>query len=84
VNNAVARVAGLLSVALLPLVAGLRGAQEGTPAFAAGVSAALRISAAVCALGGLVAFLSVRRSTPTHPVTQPSMTHACTDLAVRR
>jgi MFS family permease len=84
VNNAVARVAGLLSVALLPLVAGLRGVEEGTPAFAAGVSEALRISAAVCAVGGLVAFLSVRRAAPAHPVTQPSMTQACNDLAVRR
>jgi EmrB/QacA subfamily drug resistance transporter len=84
VNNAVARVAGLLSVALLPLVAGLRGVDQGSPAFAAGVSSALRISAAVCALGGVVAFVSVRRAAPVHPVTQPGMTQACNDLAVRR
>jgi len=82
VNNAVARVAGLLSVALLPLVAGLRGVDPGTPAFAAGVSGALRIAAAVCALGGLVAFVSVRRSTPAQPVSQPGMTLACNELAV--
>ena len=84
VNNAVARVAGLLSIALLPLVAGLRGVDPGTPAFAAGVSDALRISAAVCALGGVVALLSVRRSAPVQPVTQPSMNLACNELAVRR
>jgi len=84
VNNAVARMGGLLSVALLPLVAGLRGVDPGTPAFAAGVSDALRISAAVCALGGLVAFTSVRRSTPARPVSQPGMTLACNELAVRR
>lgn len=84
VNNAVARVAGLLSVALLPLVSGLRGVEQGTPAFAAGVSGALRISAVVCALGGIASFLSVRRAAPAHPVTQPGMTQACNDLAVRR
>ncbi|HEV3495175.1 MAG TPA: DHA2 family efflux MFS transporter permease subunit, partial [Actinomycetes bacterium] len=61
VNNAVARVAGLLSVALLPLAAGLGGVDPGQPGFAAGVRDALRISAAVCAAGGVVAFLSVRR-----------------------
>jgi hypothetical protein len=84
VNNAVARVAGLLSVALLPLVAGLRGVDPGGPAFAAGVSDALRISAAVCALGGAVAYLSVRRSTPATPVSQPGMTLACNEFAVPR
>jgi EmrB/QacA subfamily drug resistance transporter len=84
VNNAVARVAGLLSVALLPLAAGLHGLDPGGPAFALGVRDALRISAAVCALGGLVAFLSVRRAAAVHAVVQPSMTQACNDHAVRR
>ncbi len=84
VNNAVARVAGLLSVALLPLAAGLHHVEGGTPAFAAGVSTALRLSAGVCALGGAVAFLSVRRAAPVLPLTQPSMTTACNDQAVLR
>jgi MFS family permease len=84
VNNAVARVAGLLSVALLPLVSGLRDVEPGDPGFAAGVGDALRISALVCAAGGVVAFLSVRRAAPVEPVHQPSMTMACHDVAVRR
>jgi hypothetical protein len=84
VNNAVARVAGLLSVALLPLAAGLSGIEPGAPQFAAGVSDALRISAAVCALGGVVAFLSVRRAAPVRSVPQPSMTLSCNDPALRR
>ena len=84
VNNAVARVAGLLSVALLPLAAGLSGVDPGDPAFAAGVGTALRISAAVCALGGVVAFVSVRRAAPAMPVLQPGMTLACNDHALRR
>ena len=84
VNNAVARVAGLLSVALLPLVAGLSGVDPSEPAFAAGVGDALRIAAGVCAAGGVVAFLSVRRAAPAHPVLQPGMTLACNDHALRR
>ena len=84
VNNAVARVAGLLSVALLPLAAGLRGVEPGSPAFAAGVGDALRIAAAACALGGLVAFLAVRKAAPVHPVAQPGMAQACNDQALRR
>ena len=84
VNNAVARVAGLLSVALLPLVAGLRGVEPGDAAFARGVSDALRISAAVCASGGVVAFLCVRRAAPVEPAPQPGMSLACNDPALRR
>ena len=84
VSNAVARVAGLLSVALLPLAAGLRGVDPGDPAFTAGVHHALRISALVCALGGLMAFVSVRQAAPVHPVVQPSMSQACNDYALRR
>ncbi|MDQ4070374.1 MAG: DHA2 family efflux MFS transporter permease subunit [Actinomycetota bacterium] len=83
VNNAVARVAGLLSVALLPLLSGLRGVDPGEPDFAAGVGDALGISAAVCMAGGLVAFLSVRRAARVEPVAQPSMTLACNDPALR-
>ena len=83
VNNAVARVAGLLSVALLPLAAGLSGVDPGGPGFADGVRAALRISGMVCALGGAVAFLSVRRAAPVRPLVQPGMSHACGDPVVR-
>jgi EmrB/QacA subfamily drug resistance transporter len=84
VNNAVARVAGLLSIALLPLAAGLSGVDPGDPGVADGVRVALRISAVVCALGGLVAFLSVRRAADVRPVMQPGMSHACADPVLRR
>lgn len=83
VNNAVARVAGLLSVALLPVGAGLAGVNPGDPGFAAGVARALRIAAAVCALGGGVAFATVRRAAPVRVVASPGMPHACHDPAVR-
>ena len=84
VNNAVARVAGLLSVAVLPALAGLSGVDPADPAFADGVRAALRIAAGVCAAGGMVAYASVRASTPVRPAPQPDMTLACNDPALRR
>ena len=84
VNNAVARVAGLLSVAVLPALAGLSGVDPADPAFAEGVQEALRIAAAVCALGGLVALVSVRASARVRPAIQPSMDLACNDPALRR
>ncbi|HEX2117638.1 MAG TPA: MFS transporter [Acidimicrobiales bacterium] len=84
VNNAVARVAGLLSVALLPLAAGLHGVDPASTAFAGGVGDALRIAAAVCAFGGAVAFVSVRRAAPVQTLPEPSMTLPCNELASRR
>lgn len=57
VNNAVARVAGLLAVALLPLAAGLNGQRPGS--FTAGVHRALLIAALLCAAGGVLAWFGL-------------------------
>jgi EmrB/QacA subfamily drug resistance transporter len=65
VNNAVARLAGLLGVTLLPLAAGLAGIDTvGGAAFSAGFVQATWIGAAVLALGGVVAWLTVPPRTP--------------------
>ena len=65
INNAVARLAGLIATAALPLAAGLGGAAklEGA-AYAAGYGRAMLISAALCAMGGVVSFATVRRENP--------------------
>ncbi|MGI8681381.1 MAG: DHA2 family efflux MFS transporter permease subunit [Mycobacteriales bacterium] len=63
VNNAVARVAALLAVALLPLAAGLAGDPRGS--FTDGVHRALLMAAALCGGGGLLALVglpSIHRS----------------------
>ena len=61
VNNAVARAASLLAVAVLPLVAGLRGEEYRQPdAFAAGFRVAALVCAALLAAGGLIALVTIR------------------------
>jgi len=74
VNNAVARVAGLLGVAVLPAVAGVSagdaaGGPTGAPLLHA-VRTALLVAAVVCAAGGAIAWLGLpRRERPAvgHP-----------------
>jgi hypothetical protein len=60
-NNAVARLAGLLAVAVLPLVAGVRTTGRG---LGPGFSRAMLIAAGVCAAGGLVASVTIRTGAP--------------------
>ena len=65
VNNAVARVAGLLAVALLPVVAGVTdlGSLSGT-AFSSGFERAMLVSALLCALGGVISWLGMETREP--------------------
>jgi EmrB/QacA subfamily drug resistance transporter len=65
VNNAVARAAGLLSVALVPGLAGIAGADYTDPAaFGAGFRVAMLIAAGLLAAAAAVAFALVRTPTP--------------------
>ncbi len=79
VNNAVSRLAGLLAVAVLPGLAGIAIGDSLADALAGGYATALRMSAALCATGGLIALGLVRRATPTRPVVHPSPQMACGD-----
>lgn len=74
INNAAARVAGLLAVAVLPAAAGIDTAAEGpaaAAAFDAGFHRAMLGAAGLCALGGVVAFLTVRNTRPARPGLPP-------------
>jgi EmrB/QacA subfamily drug resistance transporter len=80
VNNVVARAAGLLAVALLPLLAGLTGASDlGGPALTAGFHTAMFISAFTAATGGLIAAVTIRNpaGAPVPAVAQYSRTWHC-------
>jgi MFS family permease len=65
VNNDVARGASLIAVAVLPAAAGLTGAAYLHPIhFSAGFHTASLISAAMCVVGGAVAFATIRNPRP--------------------
>lgn len=61
VNNAVARTAGLVAVALLPALAGLQGrVYEDPPAFDAGFTAVVWMCAGLLVAAGVLAWLTIR------------------------
>ena len=71
-NNAVARTAGLLAVAVLPGVADLGGNYVG------GFPRAMRVLAVLSVIGGLFAFATIRRALPqSEPAVHPAPDHAC-------
>ncbi|MDQ1393750.1 MAG: hypothetical protein QOF30_2727, partial [Acidimicrobiaceae bacterium] len=68
VNNAVARAASLLAVALLPALAGLTGADYKHPqAFSHGFHTALLIAAGGTFVGGAIAFFGIRNTAADGP-----------------
>jgi EmrB/QacA subfamily drug resistance transporter len=61
VNNAVARLAGLLATAALPLAAGMGGLRNlAGAAYGAGFSRAMVIAAGLCLAGAVVGFVTIR------------------------
>jgi EmrB/QacA subfamily drug resistance transporter len=81
VNNAVARVAGLLAVAVLPAVAGIH-ADPGEP-LGPGFARSMLICAVLCAVGGVVAALTVRTATAVRHHVVPGINQACQDPDTR-
>lgn len=74
VNNAVARVAGLLAIAVLPAAAGI-GSRAGS--LDDGFRRALLIAGVMCAVGGAVAAVTIRVGRPVQQQPQPSVDHGC-------
>ena len=79
VNNVVARAAGLLAVAVLPLLSGLTGASAlGATALATGFRTAMLISGFAAAAGGVIAAFTIRNPTRLSPqVEEYSRTWHC-------
>jgi EmrB/QacA subfamily drug resistance transporter len=79
VNNAVARVAGLAAVAVLPAVAGIGAGDALAADLDAGYTTALAVAAGITALGGVVAAVMVRRTAVVDPVILPAPVQPCQD-----
>ncbi|WP_020573183.1 DHA2 family efflux MFS transporter permease subunit [Actinopolymorpha alba] len=81
VNNAVARTASLLAVAVLPPLAGI--STHGGP-LGPGFSRAMLIAAGLCGLGGVIALLTVRRGVAVTTNPLPGVRQACQHPCTRR
>ena len=80
VNNAVARLGGLIAVAVLPALAGIDGSSP--ESVAQGFASAMRICAIACAAGGAMAWFTVRTAAKVPALPQPSAIHPCHDPCV--
>ena len=83
VNNAAARLAGLLGIAVIPALAGIGGDLGAGGTLDGGYAVALQISAAVCAAGGVISWLFVRAAAPVRPMAHPDTLHACHEPGVQ-
>jgi predicted MFS family arabinose efflux permease len=81
VNNAIARLAGLLAIAVLPVAAGMH-AGPGQP-LGHGFAVAMLIATALCATGGITAALTIRTGVDVAHQVLPGINHACQDACTR-
>ena len=84
VNNVAARLAGLLGIAIIPAVAGIDTGGGLAGSLDTGYPAALRVSAAVCAVGAALAWRFVRSSASVRSVIHPHPLLACHDASVEK
>ncbi len=83
INNAVARIASLLAIAVLPAAAGIAGDAEGSIDVAGGFDRAMVIGAVLAAAGALVGWATIRRAAPVLVTTRAETQGACQDPCLR-
>ena len=81
INNSVARIAGLLAIAVLPAAAGLTAVQGLD--LVDGFARAMYIAAALAAVGGILAFVTIRRGAFVASVPRGNPAIPCYDTGVR-
>ena len=79
INNAVARLAGLLAIAVLPTVAGISGA-GGRLDLSGGFDRAMYIAGGLCAFGGFISWLTIRTVKPVRSFTRGDVSAPCQDF----
>ncbi|MGH7445295.1 MAG: MFS transporter, partial [Longimicrobiales bacterium] len=83
VNNAAARLAGLITVAAVPVAAGMGGLEQlDGAAFVEGYRRSLWISAGLCVAGAIIAFTTIRRGGRIEHAMHPSPSQACAQRRV--
>jgi EmrB/QacA subfamily drug resistance transporter len=82
VNNAIARLAGLLAVAVLPVVADMH-VGAGQP-LGHSFAVAMTITAALSAAGGIAAVVTIRSGAEVRHQVLPGINHACQGACTRR
>ncbi len=82
INNAVARIAGLLAIAVLPAAAGLAGAGAALD-LDDGFGRAMYLCAGLCVIGSAIAFVTIRRSEPVFDVARVPAIGPCGDACLR-
>jgi EmrB/QacA subfamily drug resistance transporter len=81
INNAVARLAALLAIAVLPFVTGLSANTSLVDAF----PNAMKVAAGASFVGGIVAFLTIDRSVSVRHFVHPDLSSSChTELELTR
>ena len=81
INNAVARLAGLVAIAVLPFLSGL--GTDGVT-LTEGFQRAMLWSGAACVAGGVLAGITIRQSVALRQVFHPSISHTCHHGDARR
>lgn len=77
VNSDVARAAGLVAIAVLPVIAGIRNADFGNAVrFSGGFHTAMLIAGGLLVAGGLLAYATIRRPLGAPPEPEPEAAHA--------
>ncbi|HEY7106061.1 MAG TPA: MFS transporter [Acidimicrobiia bacterium] len=76
VNNAVARIGNLLAIAVVPAVAGVAVASSGVD-LDNGFDVAMFVAGGLCAVGGVIAWITVRTAEPVRNVTRADYSIPC-------
>jgi hypothetical protein len=80
INNAVARLAGLVAIAVLPAAAGFASVRslDGD-----GFGRAMEICAVLAAIGGVAAWFTIRSAAPVRSIPRANASIACADPCLR-